>query len=617
MENLLRELQRRSLVRIAVAYVVVGWILIQVADTILPTFNAPGWVQQVFVLFVVMGFPLALVLGWAFGDTSDSDDAAPVRVTERHIITDGVLVFLMLVLVAISTVGQFTRAPTIVIAETNANASIAVLAFEDLSEDGNQEHFADGISEEILNALAQVPDLRVAARTSSFSFRGGNATVQEIGERLGVAYVLEGSVRIAGDNMRITAQLIDTVTGFHAWSNNYNRRIEDIFAIQDEVTGLILAALNEEMGTSFNVVEHDQGTENVAAYNAYLLGRHQMQQREAEPMRLAVSAYEQAIALDPLYADAWAGLARAYYLNYDAFTDEEVAEHMRPALAEAIALDPDNAVAIATLALANLGLNNEDQNILEGMILARLALELAPDDIEIRMSYVNSLMAAQRYRDAFAELQNILADAPDFPPALTNLMNVYFALKRFDLSYPMLLEQADGVPLTTETAQLYMGLGFTSYLIGDEAGLARIREAFAAATDLLIVRNFEILEAGLAGFEGDAEQIIELVDSGRIDEMPSIDQNWDTEDVAGIYAAARRYDRAFELFNQAYDEGNYDALFLEVNQIPIEPEFFSDPRWEQLLNRPETREAHRLHRIAQEQGQWEALTDEEAGVLTN
>ncbi len=619
MQQLLQELQRRSLVRIAVAYVVVGWILIQVADTILPTFNAPGWVQQVFVLFIVMGFPLALVLGWAFGDSGDGDDAVPVRVTERHIITDGVLVFLMVVLVAISTVGQFTRAPVIVAAEpTLANASIAVLAFDDLSAGGTQAHFAEGISEEILNALAQVPDLRVAARTSSFSFRGANATAQDIGAALNVAYILEGSVRIAGDNMRITAQLIDTANGFHVWSNNYNRRIEDIFAIQDEVTGLILAALNEEMGTSFDVVEHNQGTDNVAAYNAYFLGRHQMQQRNAEAMRLAVSAYEQAISLDGQYADAWAGLGRAYYLNYEAFTDEEVAERMRPALAEAIALDPDNAVAIATLALVNLGINNEaNRNMLEGMILARRALELAPDDIEIRMSYVNSLVAAQRYRDAYEEIQAILEIDPGFSPALSNLMNVYYALKRYDLAYPMLQQQADGAPLIVETTGLYIGLGFTAYLVGDEAGLQHILDMFEGQTDPVIVRNYEVLRAGIAGFDGDGGPIVEMVEDGRIDELPSMDPNWDLDDVASIYAVAGRYDRAFELFNQAFDEGNFEALYLEINQIPIDPAFFDDPRWDQLLSRPETNEVYRLQRVAEEQGQWEPLTDEEVGVATN
>lgn len=621
MRQFFEELQRRSVVRVAVGYVIVAWVLIQVATTLLPTFGAPNWVLQVFVLFIIMGFWLAMVLAWAYGDRHDgheSADAPPAPPSQRHVATDTALGVLVVVLLAFSFWTYFNPRTVYVEEDERAGAlaSIAVLAFDDLSPGGTQAYFAEGISEEILNALAQVPELRVAARTSSFSFQDSGVTAQDIGERLNVAFILEGSVRIAGNNMRITAQLIDTATGYHVWSENYDRQVEDIFAVQDDVTRLILQALNDEMGTSFDVVEHDQGTDNVAAYNAYLLGRHHMQQRNAESMRMAVDAYRQAIDLDPEYADAWAGMGRAYYLNYDGFEEDEVAQYMRPALVQAIALDPENALAIATLGLSNMR-DQGDSEVIEGILLCERAYELAPDDIEIRMSYVNALMVAQRFRDALAMLRDILEDDPDFSPALSNLINVYFGLDRPDLAYAMLRPTLRDFSIEDGTGT-FLGFGYMAAVQGDQETLEFILGEFERhSDDPEVAADGRVMNGIVDSLNGNNAPLEEMLNSGWLRSRIETSDNWEHDDVGLFYAIAGRYAEAVELYSRSIDEGNFDIMYVRQSGVPAPDALFEQPEWIELMQRPEVNELYRLHRAAELSGQWEPLTDDETGELTN
>src|SRR5919204_5781321 len=274
--NFFAELKRRNVYKVAVAYAVVSWLLIQAASILFPTFEAPPWAMKVFVAVVALGFPVALVFSWAFeitpeGLKRESEIEAGKSITHH---TGRKLAGITIVLAVIATalfVFQLLR-PHLTSTgglSTSVNAvsekSVAVLAFDNLSDDKGSEYFSDGISEELLTVLQKIPGLRVAARTSSFSFKGKNATAQEIGQKLGVAHLVEGSVRKAGDTVRIAARLTKTTSGDEIWSENYTRNLKDVFAVQTELATTIVAQLRGHLTGGGNAKTKEVIQEQVQA----------------------------------------------------------------------------------------------------------------------------------------------------------------------------------------------------------------------------------------------------------------------------------------------------------------------------------------------------------------
>ncbi|MCH7510683.1 MAG: hypothetical protein IIB68_12745 [Proteobacteria bacterium] len=336
--SIVQELKRRNVIKVAVAYAIVGWLLVEVASVVLPTFKAPEWIMQVFTFFVIVGFPLALIFAWAFEITpegikreKDVDRSQSItHLTGRNI--DYIIIAALILGLGFFAFDKFVLGPsrdaelvqatTEAIAEQAAeagkeeiaNKSIAVLAFTDLSPQGDQEYFSDGISEELLNVLAKIPGLRVAARTSSFQFKGQNRDIVDIGQQLNVALVLEGSVRKAGIQIRITAQLVDASNGFHLWSETYDRELANIFAVQDEIAAAIVGALSEHLGLDVEAAPRVIAAVNTEAHEAYLRGRYLVVQHTRATIEGAVREYEKAIVLDPDYALAHAELAMAILL---------------------------------------------------------------------------------------------------------------------------------------------------------------------------------------------------------------------------------------------------------------------------------------------------------------
>ena len=314
------ELKRRNVYKVAVAYAVVGWLVIQVSSTVLPTFHTPEWVVQTLMVLVALGFPIALLIAWGFEltpqglkRTEDVDLAALAR-TKSHTWIYVVIIGAVLS-VGLFFVGRYTALRTSLVDNgqppaTEASVSdksIAVLAFTNLSDDKGNEYFSDGISEELLNVLSKVPGLKVSARTSAFHFKGKDTPIPEIAQQLGVAYVVEGSVRKSGDRVRITAQLVKAADGFHIWSENFDRELKDIFAVQDEIAGLIAKNLQLKLDTG-NVADVE-GTKNVAAYEAFLKGRQAWNSNTASGYREAVPQFLRAIQPDPDFALAYGALA--------------------------------------------------------------------------------------------------------------------------------------------------------------------------------------------------------------------------------------------------------------------------------------------------------------------
>jgi adenylate cyclase len=497
------ELKRRNVVRVAAAYAVVAWLLMQAADILLGNFGAPGWVFQSFVALLALGFPLALFLAWAYELTPDgirrSEDVAPeapVRTAGGQRI-DWVIIGGLALVLAIMALERLwpvereadvARAPVPVdtaipaSARVAAETSIAVLAFEDLSPERDQEYFAEGMSEEILNLLARVPGLRVAGRTSSFQFKGRQADLREIGELLGVQALLEGSVRKAGDRLRITVQLINATDGFHLWSETYDRELTDIFAIQDDISQRIVMALRArllgegESEAAIGDLRVDTNMEvDPETHALYLRGMHHWHRRRIEDFHLAIEAFEAAVERRPGYAPAHAGLALAAVTltGYDSRMLDEMLARARESALRALELDPGQADAHAALGLIYrrqghwapgerhtlraLELNPShvtahhwlSQHLVavgrldEALELARRAVQLDPISVIINnnLGFIHGFR--EEYEEAVSAFEATLRLDPAFPTALSNLWGAMLQLGRVEEALDVLdrLEQ--------------------------------------------------------------------------------------------------------------------------------------------------------------------------------
>jgi TolB-like protein/Tfp pilus assembly protein PilF len=441
MASVWTELRRRNVVKVAVAYAIVGWLLVEVASVVLPTFKAPEWIMQVFTFLVIVGFPLALILAWAFELTpegikreKDVDRSQSItRNTGRKI--DYMIIAALVLALGFFVFDKFALGPSrdaeLVQAtiETGnaqtADKSIAVLAFTDLSPQGDQEYFSDGISEELLNVLAKIPGLRVAARTSSFQFKGENRDAIDIGQQLNVALVLEGSVRKAGVQIRITAQLIDASNGFHLWSETYDRELANIFALQDEISAAIVGALQEHLGLQVEAVPRVIAAANTEAYEAYLRGRHLVLKRTRASLEGAVRELEKAITLDPEYALAHAELVMANLLQkrdmYGGLTVTEAIARAAPHVEQAMDLDPDLAEVQAAAGFVLW----EKGNLEDALTHFRQAIQINPN-YSIVYTWMGTLLSARlgRYAEGFTAQETALRLNPLSVPARYNYIQL-------------------------------------------------------------------------------------------------------------------------------------------------------------------------------------------------
>jgi adenylate cyclase len=334
-------LRRRRVFRVVILYLVAGWIVIEVSSTVLPGLNLPEWAPTLVIVLVALGFPVALLMAWAF-------DLGPDGVTRTGPAEP-------------AEVEAAAPQPAIAAAKPSAplavrspdDRSIAVLPFLNLSGDKENEYFSDGIAEEILNLLVKLPQLKVASRTSSFVFKGRTVNIRTVADELGVATVLEGSVRQAGGRVRITAQLIDAATDTHMWSETYDREMKDVFAIQDDIAQSIVNALQMTLTPKERRSIQFVATSDANAYDHYLRGRSFMYSMSRQDYRHAIRMYQQAIDLDPKYALAYAGMADAYshLYRYAEATHENAARAVE-ASKKAIELDPDSAEAHASRGLS-------------------------------------------------------------------------------------------------------------------------------------------------------------------------------------------------------------------------------------------------------------------------
>jgi TolB-like protein len=362
MNAFLAELRRRNVFRVAAVYLIAAWVVLQVVNNVVGPMALPTWTPGLVIVLLGVGFPVALIVAWAFELTPEGVRRSTVEAgapPSKLASADMILIAAVVALVGVSLFQAVRPRPTPSAAELAAASqadaapaavdrlSIAVLPFADMSPQSDQEYFSDGLSEELLNSLAQIRALRVAGRTSSFSFKGRNEDLRVIGEQLNVANVLEGSVRKDGDRLRITAQLVSAADGYHLWSHTYDRQLDDVFAVQAEIAEAVAQALSVTLGV--DAPRRDVGTDSADAYDFYLRARAtgvRAPFTSDQQLHDAIALLEQALALDPEFAQAWAEIAfNEGSLAFSAETAEEQAalfEAMEAAVLRAIEIAPES-----------------------------------------------------------------------------------------------------------------------------------------------------------------------------------------------------------------------------------------------------------------------------------
>lgn len=442
------ELKRRNVFRTALAYTIVAWLIAQVTELAFDSFGTPDWAIKTVLFLLIIGFPLALLFAWAFELTPDglkrekdvnrSESITPQ--TGRKL--DYSIIAALVLALGYFAADKFLLDPTWDVEElqTTANRSIAVLPFVNMSSDPEQEYFSDGIAEELLNLLSKIPGLQVSARTSSFQFKGENLDVIKIGQQLNTSLLLEGSVRKSGTNVRITAQLIDAGSGFQLWSDSYDREIEDVFAVQDEISAAIVDAMQEHLGLQVESAPRVRAAENPAAHEAYLRGLYLVAQDTRTGRQGAVLEFERALSHDPDYAIAHAGLAMVII---GPFATAEMRARAALHIKRAMALDPELAEAyVARGLLLYIQINYEDAltsfrravqinpnyviaytwmghllNIHlgrydEGFPMGETAMRLDPLSIPTIVFYLQALTERNRLAEAAVELDKIASIFP-------------------------------------------------------------------------------------------------------------------------------------------------------------------------------------------------------------
>jgi TolB-like protein len=417
--NFFAELRRRNVYKVAVAYAVVGWLVIQISSTVLPTFHAPEWVVQTLVVLVALGFPIALVLAWAFEITPEGikreSEVAPNESIKRR---TGRKIAVITVVLAVLAAGlmafQFFRARS---ASGSSNSvvsipekSIAVLPLVNESGEKDEQYFSDGLSEDLITALSQFAGLKVIGRNSSFQFRDSKESSQTIGAKLGVAHLLEGSVRRAADMVRISAELVSATDGSTLWSQHYDRPYKDLFKLQDDITTAVASALKTKLLNA--PVQSDRPPSgNLEAYNAYLQGEFHFARDTEIDYRKAIESYKAAIALDPKYALAYAALSlcETFLSDYSPVTAKQILADARAAVDTALVLNPDLAAghnARGVLLLFT------DIDVAATEIEFKRAVQLAPNDPNAKASLAQARAALGHPEAAIEPIRQAIAADP-------------------------------------------------------------------------------------------------------------------------------------------------------------------------------------------------------------
>lgn len=443
--SLVAELRRRNVFRVAAAYLVAGWLLAEVLTNVLPVLGAPEWTERAVLIIFALGFIPAVVFSWIYELTPEGlkredelgEEARPKSRTSRvldHITLAGVVI--IIVSVGLFSARQAGDDEVVAPAEIS-DASVAVLPFVNMSSDKDNEYFSDGLTETLLHMLAQIPDLKVAARTSSFAFKGQNKTIGEIAMALGVAHVLEGSVQRAGDRVRITAQLIRASDGFHVWSSSYDREFSNIFEIQDEIAQRVGYELSESLLGVGEPQLTSVKTTSPDAYDLYLQARRERATYSYGGLQAAEDLLKGALLIDPDFIEAKTELAASYIQQTETglMQPAEAFSEILAITGQVLDTEPKNPVAQAVRVYVE-SLQRALQGDVQAMpdAVARLKELVAqvPDELQLQLLLVKAYKAAQRPEPAVAVLEKALHDDPYNPEVLYELGTLYGRVERWE-----------------------------------------------------------------------------------------------------------------------------------------------------------------------------------------
>jgi TolB-like protein/Tfp pilus assembly protein PilF len=567
--SIFSELKRRNVFRVAAAYAVVAWALIEVSDTVFPRLGLPDWTVTFVIVLLMLGFPLALFLSWAYELTPDgvrrTEDASPAesvagrtgRRLDRLIVVGALGVVVLVGAERLWLAGRDAPRPAPAIA-TTAAPSIAVLPFVNMSDDAANVFFSDGVSEELLNLLAKIPELRVTSRSSSFSFRDQSLEIPEIAARLGVAHVLEGSVRKAGDRVRITVQLIDARTDAHLWSGTYDRALDDIFAIQDEIAAAVVAQMKVTLlGEAPTVAATDP-----EAYALYLEGRHLGLLGTAEGYEHSRALLERALAIDPEYAAAWVDLARNYFneIALGLRARGEGAALALEATERALAIDPDLGPAHASLGWWAM---RHGHDLAAAARHYERALALDPAHLPTIGNAAILVYALGRLETAIALMEYARARDPVGSVGHSNLGHTYLHAGRWDNAIASYLT---ALRLSPGRLNAHFFIGVALLFKGDpQAALEAIEQEPRAAARL---RGLALAHHALGG---------RAASDAALDALIRSHGEEDPYAVATALAYRGEVDRAFQWLARSVEAEDGGRIGTHVD--PLLANLHADPRW--------------------------------------
>lgn len=584
------ELKRRNVLRVGAAYAVVSWLIIQVAGTTFPAFGFSSTAFRAVIVLLVIGFFPTVILAWVFQLTLDGfkldrevDQTKSIsRITARHL--DRVIMVVLVLALGYFAVDKFVLTPqrqadlqqettaaieqareqgrTEALVKSYGEKSIAVLPFLDMSTDQDQEYFSDGISEELLNLLAKIPKLRVISRTSAFSFKGEAIEIPDIAEQLNVAHILEGSVRKSGNRIRITAQLIDARSDTHIWSETYDRELEDVFAIQDEIAATVVEKLRITLLDSVPKVQEA----NPEAYALFLQARHMSRQGTAEAWEQSNALYRKGLEIYPDYPPALV-LLSINHMNQvvsGVIPPETGIAAAREFAADALEIDPDYAPAHARLGLLALYFDNDPEGAARHY---ERALQLDPGNANITANAAILLASLNRLDEAITLTEFTIARNPINAVQHYNLGAIYLRAGRWQ----------DAIDSLNTSLDLSPTRSLTHYAIGE--ALILNNDAAAAVEEMRQERSavFRLMGLVMAHYSlGEQETSNQLL-------AELVDKHGDT--VASLVATAQAHrnevDQAFESLYKA--KGTGDPYLSSMVDVPFFKNLHSDPRWTPFL----------------------------------
>jgi adenylate cyclase len=591
--TLFAELKRRNVYKVAVAYAVVAWLLIQAASVFFPAFDAPPWVMKIFIIVIIFGFPVALIFSWAFEITPEGikleSEIEPSRSIKRR---TGRKIVAVTIALAVLAAGLFVyqmvgrdrwaRRSNVETAEEGRpggaslhapDKSIAVLPFVNMSADKNDEYLSDGMTEELINVLAKVPGLRVPGRTSCFAFKGKNEEdiFRKVGDQLHVGTVLEGSVRKVGDKLRVTAQLINVSDGYHLWSKDYDGDVKDILNFQSNVAEKVVQALQVKLGGEETRVLTKKPTENPDAHRLYLLGRYEFAKYTQAGWNNAIRYYEEALKLDPNYALAYCGLADNYaYMGSVVMPEKEAIAREEEFAKKALALDPELAEAHMSLALALVAAFDWRNGLKE----FDHALELNPNlafAYELQAWTVNGL---GRFDEAIAKTRKAVELDPLNPFFQMSLSFYQYWARQYDDAIAQARKTLEMDP-NSAISNVLLGLSFLKK--GDTAGAIAELQKSKAPDPGAWYQGFLGYAYAISGDRAKAEQALR-----ELEELAKRQYVSPTAFVT-IYLGLGEKEKALDWLEKAYEEQDSACWYLKIDQIYDSVR--DEPRFQAILKK--------------------------------